>query len=350
MKRLTAAFLAAFLFFCGCGGAVENNDSPLPQIALGSTGAPKLVLTITSNQTSDENPYHFGLERFKETAETLSNGEIEVRCHNGTLSENEYELVQMLREGEVQLIVTSPGFMTSLGVPEVDMLSLLYLFNNFNHWERCMDGDFGRAMRDIILSKTDGDFRIMGYWTAGVRDYYGKMPIKTPADCKDITIRTQTSGVVYDFWKQCGAVPTQVEWGSLYGALNSGQVDSAENDYTNFMLKDHHKTKNGKYICETHHDFTTRLFLMNGNLYDSLTEEQRGWIDEAAAAATAQERRVTYSMADASKQRCIADGATVIGFADMDIEAFRAIALPIQDEYAVKNGMEQYLEMVRSAS
>ena len=77
-----------------------------------------------------------------------------------------------------------------------------------------------------------------------------------------------------------------VAWGELYQALQQGVVDSAENDYTSFMLKEHHKTPNGHYISETHHDYTTRLLLMNGAFYDGLTDEQKGWIDEAVEAVS----------------------------------------------------------------
>ncbi|MDD3368710.1 MAG: TRAP transporter substrate-binding protein [Lachnospiraceae bacterium] len=310
----------------------------------------ELTFIIASNQTSAENPYHFGLAKFKEVAEAESNGKIEVICHDGTLGENEDELIEKLNMGAAQMVVASPGFMTSIGVPEVDMLSLLYLFDSFDHWEASMDGDFGTAMKDVIMEKTNKDYKVMGYWSSGVRDYYGKKAIKTPADVKGLTIRTQTSGVVNDFWQACGAIPTNVAWGELYQALQQGVVDSAENDYTNLMLKDHHKTDNGHFICETHHDFTTRLFLMDGNYYDSLTDEQKGWIDDAAAAATEAERAKVYEMMDSSKEQCIADGAEVTEFADMDIDAFKAIAIPIQDKFATDNNMTEYLEMVRNAA
>ncbi len=320
-------------------------------LALAATAsAADLTLLIASNQTSPENPYHFGLAKFKEVAEELSGGKIEVICHDGTLGENENELVEKLDLGAVNMIVVSPGFMTAIGVPEVDMLSLLYLFDSFDHWEAAMDGEFGQTMKDLILDKTGNNFRIMGYWTSSVRDYYGKKKVTTAADMKGMSIRTQTSGVVADFWTKLGATPSNVAWGELYQALQQGVVDSAENDYTNFYLKEHHKTPNGHYISETHHDYTTRLFLMNGNEYDSLSDEMKGWIDEAAKAATEEERKVTYSMMETSKQAVIADGAEVVNFEDMDIESFKSVAIPIQDEFAAKNGLTDLLEMVRNAA
>lgn len=364
LRSVLAAGMAAVML-AGCAGQSQTSTTAAATTAVAETKAeekkadetqaasdvtPDLTLIIASNQTSAENPYHFGLQKFKEVAEDVSGGKIAVVCHDGTLGENENELVEKLNMGAADMIVASPGFMTSVGVQEVDMLSLLYLFDSFDHWEACMDGEFGNAMKDVIAEKTGNDFKIMGYWSSGVRDYYGKVPVKTAADVKGLTIRTQTSGVVSQFWTALGAIPTQVAWGELYQALEQGVVDSAENDYTNFMLKDHHKTANGKYVSETHHDYTTRLFMMDGNKYNSLTDEQKGWIDQAAEAATKEEREVTYKMMDESKAQVIADGAIVTEFADMDIPSFKDVAVKIQDEYAEKANMTSYLEMVRNAA
>lgn len=353
-SRYLSAALAVTLVIgslCGCGNTSKRRTigSIVDEEANGASGSKtvELTMTIASNQTSQENPYHFGLQTFKEVLEELSGGSIEVICSDGDMSEDEAELVAMLDDGRVQMVVCSPGHMTSAGVAEVDMLSLLYLFDGFSHWEAAMDGEFGAAMTDIILNKTHNKYRIMGYWSAGVRDYYGKIPIKSSADVEGLTIRTQTSGVVSEFWTQLGAQPVTVGWGDLYDALNNNQVDSAENDYTNLMLKEHHKTVNGKYICETHHDYTTRLFIINGEFYDGLTSEQKNWVNTAALAATLQERAVTYDMMDDSKAKCIADGAVVTDYKDIDIDSFKAGAIAIQDNYADTNGLRTYLEMIR---
>ena len=69
-----------------------------------------------------------------------------------------------------------------------------------------------------------------------------------------------------------------------------------------------------------------------------------------AKAATEEERKVTYSMMETSKQAVIADGAEVVNFEDMDIESFKSVAIPIQDEFAAKNGLTDLLEMVRNAA
>ena len=55
-------------------------------------------------------------------------------------------------------------------------------------------------------------------------------------------------------------------------------------------------------------------------------------------------------MFDSSKAKVIADGASVTEFKDIDIAAFKAIAIPIQDKFAKDNNMTQYIDMVRNAA
>ena len=348
----------------GCGGgsaqtattAAAKSDAAAPaeSEAKADTATsdvkPELNLIIASNQTSLENPYSYGMDKFKEVVEDKSGGKIQVTVHKGTLGENENELIEKLEMGAASMVVASPGFMTAIGVPEVDMFSLNYLFNSFDHWEKCMDGEFGDKMKETVKEKTGNNFRIMAYWSSSVRDYYGKKPVTKPEDLKGMTIRTQSSQVQQDFWKACGAIPTSVAWGELYQALQQGVVDSAENDYTSFMLKEHHKTQNGHYISETHHDYTTRLLLMNGSFYDGLTDEQKALIDEGVEECTKEEREVVYRMFKESKEKVIADGAEVTNFEDVDIDAFKALALPIQDKFAQDNNMTAELEMIRAAA
>lgn len=365
MKKAKTKVLGAFLvaaLLVGC----QNSDSAAvssletkketekaqPSSAESSSqqeAVPEIVIQVAHNQTSMENPYVIATKKFKEELERVSGGKMSAVLNHGTLGESDSELIEKLDMGAVGLVVVSPGFMTSIGLNEIDIFSLPYLFNSFEHWEAAVDGEFGDKMSQMILEKTNNRFRVMDYWTASVRDYYGKKKVVKPEDLKGMTLRGKSSPVLQEFWTQCGAIPTNVAWGELYQALAQGVVDSAENDYTSLRLKEHHKTENGKYISETHHDFTTCLFLTTGSFYDGLTQQQKEWFQEACDAATEENRKVTYQMFEESKQIVIADGAIITDYEDVDIEAFKAIAIPIQDKFAEENNMQEYLEMVRNA-
>lgn len=304
----------------------------------------KLKIIAAHNQTSPENPYQIGMLAFKDAAEKKSNGNIEVEVHAGTLGTSESELVEKLKLGAADVVLVSPGFMSKTGIKEIDLFALPYLFDSYDHWEKVVDGDIGNQMADIINEKSNNDFKLIGYWTAGVRHYYGKKPIHSISDLEGMKLRTQTSGVVANYWEKTGAVPTSVAWGELYQALQQNVVDAAENAYPYFVQQNHHKTKNGKYITETGHDYTTRFLLVNGKKFDKLTDEQKNVLLEAAKASVEAERQALYDQESEYKQKAIDDGAVVN---QIDRQPFIDLAKPIQDKVAKEIGMEDALQKIR---
>ena len=139
--------------------------------------------------------------------------------------------------------------------------------------------------------------------------------------------------MVAEFWKQTGAIPTSVAWGELYQALQQNVVDAAENAYPYFVQQNHHKTKNGKYITETAHDFTTRFLLINGRKFDALDEEQQDIILKAAQASVVTEREALYAQENEYKSIAIQDGAFVN---EIDKTPFAKIAMPLKTKWLKK--------------
>ncbi|MDY2986549.1 MAG: TRAP transporter substrate-binding protein [Peptoniphilus sp.] len=343
MKKILnlAILLVVGILLVGCNNAKTENK---PQEEKTASAQEVKKLRLAHNQTSLDNPYQFGLQKFAETLKEVSGGKMEAEVFAGTLGTNENELAMKLSTDSVDVVVASPGFMSSTGVKEFDLLSLLYLFDSFEDWESKIDGEFGNKMKDIITEKTNNEFKVIGYYSSGVRNYYGKKPITVPEDVKGLNIRLQQSPVQQEFWKNAGANPINVGWAELYQALNTGTADAAENDMTNMSQQEHHKTKNGKYTSTTEHDYTTRLLLMNGKNYDNFTEEEKEWINKAAEASVLEERTKTYEMLDLSKAKILEDGGEIN---EVDKEKFKAIAVPIQDKFIEDNNLQELIELIR---
>ena len=330
--KAAALIMGLSAILAGCGDSKTE----------GTGEGESLKLLAAHNQTSPDNPYQTGLLKFEEVLED-SNADIEVEVHAGTLGTEESELVEKLKLGAADVIVVSPGFMTQTGVKEVDLLALPYLFESYEHWEKVVDGEVGESIAKLINEKSNNDFKLVGYWSAGVRHYYGKKPIESMDDLKGLSIRTQTSGVVSDYWTQAGAVPSSIAWGELYQALQQNVVDSSENAYPYFVQQNHHKTKNGKYISETAHDYTTRLMLVNGKKFDKMTDEQKEALLEAATASVEAEREAVFAQEEEYKQKAIDEGAVVN---EIDTTEFKKLATPIQDKLAKDIGAEEILEKI----
>lgn len=350
MKKLVSlsflVLLAFALVLTGCGNKEETTKEETSNTD-GATKEPageKIKIVAAHNQTSPDNPYQSGLLAFKEAAESQSNGSIEVEVHAGTLGTDEAELLQKLQLGGADVVLVSPGFMSQTGIKEIDLLALPYLFDSYEHWEKVVDGEVGEEMARLINENSNNDFKLIGYWTAGVRHYYGKKPLNSIEDIKGMTIRTQTSGVVAEYWQAIGAIPTSVAWGELYQALQQNVVDSAENAYPYYVQQNHHKTDNGKYTTETGHDYTTRFLLINGKKFDSYTQEQKDIILAAAKASVEAERQALYDQEEEYKEKLLAEGGEVN---EIDRTPFIEVAVPLHDKAAAEMGAEDLLQIIR---
>lgn len=345
MKKLASLGLILLLslsvFLAACSSEEAGSDGKS-----GSGSEKKIKILAAHNQTSPDNPYQVGLLKFKEVAEEKSNGNIEVEVHAGTLGTEESELVEKLKLGGADVVLVSPGFMTQTGIKEVDLLALPYLFDNYEHWEKVVDGDVGKEMAKLVNEKSNNDFKLIGYWSAGVRHYYGKKPLESIDDLKGMTIRTQTSGVVADYWKKTGAIPTSVAWGELYQALQQKVVDSSENSYPYFVQQNHHKTPNGKYTTETGHDYTTRFLLVSGKKFDTYSKEQQDIILEAAEASVKAEREALYKQEDEYRKKAQDEGAKIN---EIDRAPFIKLAEPIQEKAAKEIGAEDLFKKIQEA-
>lgn len=330
MKRTILALIMASALV-GCGESGDAGDAKV------------MKLIAAHNQTNITNPYQTGMVKLKEVAE--KSGLFNVEVHAGTIGTNENELMEKLVLGGADIVLVSPGFMTSAGINEVDIFSLLYLFSDYSHWEHIVDGEVGDKIADIIYTKSGEKYRVAAYWTAGVRHLYSSRAVNTIEDVQGLKIRTQTSGVVSKYWQELGAIPTSVAWGELYQALSSDVVDGAENAYPYFVPMEHHKTANGKYISETGHDYTTRLLLVRNSVWESFTPEQHQVFDSAIQSATQAERQALYQEESEYKQKAIEGGAVVN---TLDRAPFIEKAKKIQNEWAEKVGLTDVLKTIRN--
>ncbi|GAK01301.1 TRAP-type C4-dicarboxylate transport system, periplasmic component [Geomicrobium sp. JCM 19055] len=102
---------------------------------------------------------------------------------------------------------------------EVDLFSMPYLFTSYEHWLRVVDGEVGDEMSNLVEEETN--LQVLGYWSAGVRQYYGFEPVNEVEDLRNVSIRTQDSPGIQDSWSALGALPVGVAWGEMYQALQN---------------------------------------------------------------------------------------------------------------------------------
>ena len=167
------------------------------------------------------------------------------------------------------------------------------------------------------------------YFDAGARSIYTtKKAVRSAEDMKGLKIRTQKSSIAMQSMEALGASPTPISWGELYTALSQGTVDAAENNIPSFVTGRHFEVC--KYFSFTEHQRVPDVLVMSKKIWESLSPEQQGWIEQAAAEANAFQREA-WRKSEATNEE-IARKAGV-EFITVDRKPIMELSQPIYDAF-----------------
>ena len=141
--------------------------------------------------------------------------------------------------------------------PELGLFSVAYLFKDLrtsSAWSTIRSSP--RASTRSSPARTSASSCI-GFYSAGVRNIYSrKGSVTSPDDLKGVKIRVQNNPVEVKVWKHFGAIPTPMNFGEVYQALQSGVLDAAENGLA--VIESNRHNEAAKYISLTEHQRTDR--------------------------------------------------------------------------------------------
>jgi TRAP-type transport system periplasmic protein len=228
--------------------------------------------------------------------------------------------------------------------PEIGLFSVAYLFKDIDHFERLVnDPKFVKRFEEIVASKSVG-IKVLGFYAAGVRNIYSrKGSVAGPDDLKGLKIRVQNNPVEVKVWKAFGAIPTPMNFGEVYQALQSGVIDAAENGLAVIESNKHFEA--AKYISETEHQRNLSTLYMNEKKLASLPADLQKVVLDAGREASIHERKKDAEFVTAAADRLKAKGAVL---SKPDKAKFVSLIAPIQDEVARELKVPDVLEIVRA--
>ena len=239
------------------------------------------------------NPRHEAALRFAEVAKARSGGRIEVQVAPSAQLGDDAAMVTALRTGALDLSANSQGAVAN-AVPEYAAFGMPFLFASPAAAFKLLDGPLGRELAD---RSTEKGLVLLGTWDNGIRHVTnGKRPITKVDDMKGLKMRVPPDATLVDIMKSLGAESQQIKFAELYVALQQGVVDGQENPLVNFHASKLYEVQ--KHLALTSHQFQMTPFLMSKRSWDRLSEADRKAVQEAAAEATALQRKLSQEADD----------------------------------------------------
>jgi len=229
------------------------------------------------------------------------------------------ELLERTERGNIDGCYFSSSYLAAR-VPELGLFDQHFVVPDREHAYAVLDGALGERLKQEVAAKTG--FRVLGYWDNGVRHIStAARPLKTPADCNDLKIRTLANDDHQRVFRALGFEPMKIDVRDLPEAVASGTVDAQENPLTNIYNFELHKTH--RYITLTGHLLGVALLLFNKNSVDSWTEPFRSSVLSAAREATQQQRLFAQQDDCTCTEALLADGCELIELSDAERASFR---------------------------
>ena len=224
-----------------------------------------------------------GSDAFAAAVARLSNDRMKVNVfHAGQLGSIPEEIRNVLA-GTQDMHLLYPEFLTNL-IDETKVISAPFLFKSHAHQQAFFKSDVFKPALEKMRSL--GGLVIDENWTWWQLDPRGVIsvrPIKAPDDLKGLKLRIWESRTAIATWRGFGADTIVVPRPEMYLAFKQGIIEGGPE--TIGIAVDARNVEVAKNWTRTDEYFQILNIMINARRWQSLTEEQRGILRQAAIEA-----------------------------------------------------------------
>jgi TRAP-type C4-dicarboxylate transport system substrate-binding protein len=134
-------------------------------------------------------------------------------------------------------------------------------------------------------------------------------------------------------------------FGEVYTSLQTGVVNVAENGVNVYLANKHYEV--APILSMTEHEANNNCIWVSDKTWNSLTPQQQGWVQAAAAEVGKKEPAMALQLEKDSADKLKTMGVKVVE--NVDKTGFMKAAAPVQDQLAAELGPHavKLLKMVR---
>lgn len=248
------------------------------------------------------------------------------------------DLPKMVASGEKDLCYISSVRCTEV-VPEIAMFELPFLIADRSSLFSALEGALGSYFKKRIEEATP--FKVLGFWDNGFRHISSSVrPIRTPADCRGLVIRTQMSEMHGEVFRAFGFEPAAADIKIFLETIGTNRFQAQDNPLTSIYIFNIHK--HHRYITLSGHFFGLTLFLCNRETFESWPQEIQKLVIKAADKATVHQRKLASEQDEIVLSKLEAADNEIIVLHSDERRAFEKSVAPLVESYRSKFGAELF--------
>jgi len=283
------------------------------ELTMGNVNPPKHGTSLASQQ-------------FVEKLAELSGGKLKVVHHHSGALGGEREVAQQIQLGTVDFgpITTAP---LSTLVPEMSVFQLPYIFRDYDHVFKALDGgDTLQVYYDAVLDRRG--LKLVGFIAAGYRGIYGHYPINGLADVKGRKVRVQEDKILVATFKALGMISTPIAFPEVATSLQTRVIDFAEGGINTFYHNKFYDVV--KNVADVRHTHQCVALVMSKSSYQKLDAAGQKAVREAWEHARQYNRKFILDEDQSIQEQVRAKGVAIT---KPDATPFRQATLSVYEEF-----------------
>jgi TRAP-type transport system periplasmic protein len=254
------------------------------------------------------------------------------------------DLLEGVQLGTIQFAEVSTANITPF-LADTMVFDLPYVFTSQPQLLKFLDGPIG-SQRLAIERFATINMRGLCWFDTGARKIYNsKRPIATPADLKGMKIRVEENPVRVASFNAMGAQATAMSFNQVYGAIQQGVVEGAENSELTYMTNRHNEV--APYLSNTDHFITPNCIVVSTAFFASLPKELQDVLIQVGKDTAVFERKI---WAEGSAKLVAEMKAAGVKVNESDKKAFKAMVGKLQEEYAQKIPKDWWTAVMQAAA
>ncbi|MFN9727440.1 TRAP transporter substrate-binding protein [Acidovorax sp.] len=313
----------------------------LTALALAATAASALAQTTLKlgHPQSSTSAFQTGAQAFADEFAKLTNNRYKISVFPSGALGGEREMVESVQLGTLDLVVTSTGPVGNF-VPETLITDIPFLFRDYDHARKTLDGPIGQ---DLLAKFPSKGIVALAWAENGFRHLTNsKRAVNTPEDMKGLKLRTMENQVHMTAFRALGASPAPMAFTELFTALQQGTVDGQENPIPVITSSKFGQVQ--KNLSLTGHVYSPALILASMQMVNGLSAADKKALQDAAKFGAQAMRKRVNEVESSGVAELKAMGVNVV--TDVDKSKFQAALAPAYAEYAKRFG-EANIQRIR---
>ncbi|MEC5385252.1 TRAP transporter substrate-binding protein DctP [Uliginosibacterium sp. H3] len=226
---------------------------------------------------SSDYPNHQGLLQFFSELKQSSKGRYEGTVLWRQDIGAQKDILPKFKKGELDFAILSNVALTE-AVPEMEVLSLPFLFRDTGHMLAVLDGDIGKSLETKLAAR---GFIVLGWYNGGSRSFYSRAkPPHYSTEFEKLRIRVANRETMISMVKALRAEPSTLAYDKVGDALKKGELDMAENDLLSYEISEHYKF--APYYIFSHHNVLPEALVVSTQRWAALNAADRELVRAAA--------------------------------------------------------------------